>query len=95
MTTTPSTGNAQLDQVIATAEALAPAAGLISPQAGVAAAAAVTLAPIAIGLLNNAMQLTQAGALTQSQLAQMFVNIGQGIESTHAAWIALNANPKP
>lgn len=88
------TGNAQLDQTIATAEALAPLAGLVSPQAGVAANAAVALAPIAIGLLNNALQLTQAGALTQTQLAQLFVNIGTGIEATHNAWVAMN-NAKP
>ena len=89
----PTTGNAQLDQAIATAEALAPAAALISPQAGAAASAAVALAPIAIGLLNNALQLTQAGALTQTQLAQLFVNIGTGIEATHTAWVAMSSKP--
>ena len=84
------TGNVQLDQTIATAKALAPLAGLVSPQAGATASTAIALAPIAIGLLNNALQLTQAGALTQTQLAQLFVNIGTGIESTHMAWVAMN-----
>lgn len=75
-----------LQQAESTAAQLAPLAGLISPQAATVAA----LAPIAIDMLNSAVKLTQAGAMTQDQLAGLFQTIGQGIQSTHAQWTALN-----
>ncbi len=87
----PTTGNTQLDQAIATIAALAPIAGLVSPQAGIAAAAAVDIAPMAISLLNNAFQLTQAGAMTNAQLAALFATVSANLQTTHATWDAMNA----
>jgi hypothetical protein len=75
-----------------TAEALAPvilaAAGTaLSPQT----AAIVALAPIALSFLQSATQLEQAGAMTPAQLASLFLSIGQGVQSTHDKWVAMNA----
>jgi hypothetical protein len=81
-----------LDTTVQTAEQLLP-----SVIAGVAAAAdpkvaaIVQVAPIAMQLLQSAMQLESAGALTGDQLAAMFANIGKGVQATHDAWTALNA----
>jgi len=75
-----------LQQAETTAAQLAPLAGLISPQAATIAA----IAPIAIDMLNSAVKLTQAGAMTQDQLAQLFLTIGAGIQTTHDKWSALN-----
>ena len=69
-----------------TIETIASVAAIASPQAATVAA----LAPIAISMLNNAVQLTQAGAMTQDQLAALFQTIGQGVQSIHKQWAALN-----
>lgn len=54
-------------------------------------AAVVALAPIALQLLQSATQLQQAGVLPAEQLASLFGSIGQGIQSTHDQWAAMNA----
>lgn len=73
-----------------TAEALIPAMLLANP----AAAKAAEVVPLAIQLLQTASQLQQAGAMTEEQLAALFSQIGQGIQSTHQKWVAMNAAPK-
>lgn len=73
---------------VATAETLLPTIlAAVSPQAASIAA----LAPIAIQLLQAAAQLENAGAMTSDQLASLFLTIGQGVQSTHNQWAALNA----
>lgn len=54
------------------------------------AAAAVALAPIFTQLLNAAMQMQQARAMTPEALASLFVSIGKGIQSTSNEWNAMN-----
>jgi hypothetical protein len=54
-------------------------------------AAVVALAPVAIQLLQSATQLQQAGVLPPDQLAALFAKVGEGIQSTHERWAAMNA----
>lgn len=70
-----------------TAVAMSPLLAAGSPQV----AAVVALAPVAIQLLQSATQLQQAGVLPPEQLAALFASIGQGIQSTHNQWAAMNA----
>lgn len=70
-----------------TAAALAPTLASSDPRI----AAIVALAPVAIQLLQSATTLQQAGVLPAEQLAGLFASIGQGIQSTHDKWAALNA----
>lgn len=64
------------------------AGAVANPQAATAIA---TLAPVALQLLQNASLLQQAGAMSDAQLAQLFVTVGQGIQATHDSWTAMNA----
>lgn len=89
-TNQPSAGNIIADTALKTAETLIPAMLLANPAAGKAA----EVVPLAIQLLQTAAQLQQAGAMTEDQLAALFSQIGQGIQSTHAKWTAMNAAPK-
>lgn len=73
--------------VVQSLGAAAPVLAAGSPQV----AAVVALAPLAIQLLQSATQLQQAGVLPPEQLAALFASIGQGIQSTHNQWAALNA----
>lgn len=73
--------------VLQSLEAAAPVIAAGSPQV----AAVVALAPVAIQLLQSATQLQQAGVLPPEQLAALFASIGQGIQSTHDKWAAMNA----
>ena len=66
---------------------LTPLIAATSPQG----AAIVALAPLAIKFLQSAMQLQQAGAMTAEQLVGLFATIGQGVQSSHAQWAAMNA----
>lgn len=70
-----------------TALAVAPALAAADPKI----AAVVALAPVAIQLLQSATSLQQAGVLPAAQLAGLFASIGQGIQSTHDQWAAMNA----
>lgn len=67
------------------------AAGAVVAGTNPEVAAVVALAPVAIQLLQSAMQLQQAGVLPPEQLAALFASIGQGIQSTHNQWAAMNA----
>ena len=67
--------------------AVAPALAAADPKI----AAVVALAPVAIQLLQSATTLQQAGVLPAVQLASLFASIGQGIQSTHDQWAAMNA----
>ncbi len=78
------------DTVIQTAEALAPTLLSVAAAASPQAASVAALAPVAIQLLQLAMQLQSAGAMSQSQLAGLFSQIGQGVQQTHNAWVAMN-----
>lgn len=77
---------------LATAEALLPT--LLLTVGGVAAnpaaASAAALAPVALQLLNSAMQFSQAGVMTPEQLASLFATIGANINASHAQWQAAN-----
>lgn len=87
--------NATLNTAISTAESMAPEilsaglaiAGATSPQGAVIAA----LAPVALKLLDSAIQLQKAGAMTPQQLADLFAVVGKGISDTHAQWATMDA----
>lgn len=70
-----------------TAAAILPALASTDPKL----AAAVALAPLAVDLLQKATAAQQAGLLPPEQLAALFASIGQGIQSTHSQWAAMNA----
>ena len=88
--------NIVADTAVQTAEVLLPT---ILAAAGTAAspqvAGIVALAPVAMQLLQSAIQLQSVGAMTSDQLAALFASIGQGIHATHDKWVALNAAPVP
>jgi hypothetical protein len=73
--------------VLQTTATLAPVLAAADPKI----AAVVALAPAAIQLLQSAVTLQQAGVLPPAQLASLFASIGQGIQSTHDQWVAMNA----
>ena len=73
-----------------TAAALAPVVSVALKASNPAAASALALLPVALQLLNTAGQLTQAGGMTETQLADLFASVGAGISSAHAQWDALN-----
>jgi len=75
---------------LSTAEAMLPT---ILTAANPGAASALTLAPVAIQLLQAAMQFQQAGGMTPDQLAAMFATIGSNIKTAHNAWIAGTTPP--
>ena len=87
--------NVALDTAITTAESMAPTilsaglaiAGAASPQGAIIAA----LAPVALKLLDSAIQLQKAGAMTPQQLADLFATVGKGISDTHTQWAAMDA----
>ena len=87
--------NTALQTAVDTAKTLAPVlvtaamAGSAAANPG-AAATVAALAPIAMQLLNNAMMLSQAGAMSDAELAQLFSTIGRGISATQAQWDAMN-----
>lgn len=80
-----------LQNVEQTAESLAPIAGAALSVSNPGAAAAISLLPTAINLLNSAVALTQAGGMTQDQLVAMMNSISQSITVSHAQWAAMNA----
>ena len=89
MATTPT--GAAASAAITAAEQILPAVIAAAGAAASPQVAAITeLAPIAVNLLQSAMQLQSAGAMTGDQLAALFATIGQGVQSTHDAWTALN-----
>ena len=80
-----------LQTVEQTAEQLAPAISAVVATSNPGAAAAISLLPTAINLLNSAVALTQAGGMTQDQLVAMLNSISQSITASHAQWAAMNA----
>jgi len=72
---------------ISTLETVAPLLAASNP----AVASAAALAPLALQFLQAAQQIQAAGLMSEEQLASTFASIGQGVQSTHAAWVALNA----
>lgn len=82
--------------VVATAEAMLPAILLSASGAAAPAMASVAaLAPVAIQLMNSAMQFTQAGMMTPEQLASLFATIGSNLNTAHSQWAAMNAAQPP
>ena len=77
-----------VDTAIATAQALAPA--LIAAAVG-SNPSVVALTPVITQFIQTAMQLHNAGAMTQEQLAQVFMMTSTGIRTTHDRWMELNA----
>ncbi len=73
-----------------TVATVAPALLAIASAADPKVAGAMQLAPLAIQALQSLSQLAQAGVMTPDQLAQMFAQIGQGIQTTHNAWKAMD-----
>lgn len=82
-TTTQTIASTALQTALAVAQALA----ITNPKL----AAAMALAPFLEQLAEAVEQMQQAGTLTPEALAQLFANIGTGIQATHDEWIALNA----
>jgi hypothetical protein len=76
-----------LQTALQTAAAVIPAVAAADPRV----AAIVGLAPLALDLLQKAMQAQQAGLLPADQLAALFASVGTGIQSTHNAWAQMNA----
>lgn len=76
-----------IQAAVAVATALAPIIGATSPQG----AAIVALAPIALNFLDAAIKLQSAGVLNSQQLASLFASVGTGIQSTHDAWMQMDA----
>jgi len=79
------------DTIKQTVEALAPAIIAAGVASNPNAAAIASLAPVALQFLQSATALQQAGALSPEQLAYMFSSMGQGIQSTHDKWAAMDA----
>jgi len=80
---------------LSTAEAMLPqilmAAGAVSGNPAVASA--VALAPVAMQILNSAMQIQQAGAMTPEQLAGLFATIGANLKAAHNQWVNITTQP--
>jgi hypothetical protein len=74
-----------------TAESLAPAILAAAAASDPRVAVVAQFAPVAIQLLQSAMQLQQAGVISSTELAAMFALIGNGIQNTHSQWAAMNA----
>ncbi len=72
----------ELESTISTVAPIA-AAGVANPEV----ALALRLAPAAIQLLQSAQTIAEAGALNPQQLADLWLQIGQGIQAAHTAWI--------
>lgn len=76
-----------VETAVQTVGALAPTLAAADPRV----AAVVALAPLAIQLLDAATKAQQAGVIPPEQLAGLFLSVGQGIQSTHVQWAAMNA----
>lgn len=81
------TKQSTLQTALQTAAAVIPVVAAADPRV----AAIVGLAPLALDLLQKAMQAQQAGLLPADQLAALFASVGAGIQSTHNAWAQMNA----
>lgn len=86
-TPAPAAAPSILGTVLQTAASIAPALAAADPKV----AAVVALAPVAITLLTAATQLQQAGVIPAQQLVDLFQEVGNGIQSTHDEWAAMNA----
>jgi hypothetical protein len=78
------------DELTQTVEALAPVVIAVASAADPRVAAITTLAPMALNFLQAAAQLQAAGAMSETDLAALFSTIGQGVATTHNAWVAMN-----
>lgn len=83
----------ELDTVVATTEQMLPALAAAVAASSPQAASIAALAPIAMQLMQSAIQLHSAGAMSPDQLATLFGTIGAGVQATHNQWAALNAKP--
>jgi hypothetical protein len=90
----PGTGSVIGSTVLETVKELAPsimAAGIAAnPQTAQVAA----VAGIALQFLQSANEAHKAGLLTSAELSDFYVKVGQRLQSTHDAWIAMNAAEK-
>ncbi len=77
-------------QILATAQTAAPLVEAIAATQGPAGQTAAALIPVALTLMQGAIQLQQAGAMTEAQLVTLFTQVSAGIQSAHAQWIAMN-----
>lgn len=73
----------------------AAAATIASPQNAVAISAVASLTPLAVSMLQNALTLSQAGAMSDAQLTQLFTTVAAGLETVHKDWIAKNEAQTP
>lgn len=81
----------QAQDVLNVANTLAPTAEAIAAATGgPTGQAAAALLPVALTVMQGALQLQQAGALDQTQLAALFSSIAAGVQSAHTKWLALN-----
>lgn len=70
-----------------TAVALAPTLVAADPKVAAITAAAT----LGLNLLQAATAAQQAGMIPADQLSALFLAVGQGIQSTHLQWAAMNA----
>lgn len=83
--------NTVTSTALQTAEVLAPSILAAVAASDPRVAAVAQFAPVALQLLQSAIQLQQAGVISSTELASMFGSIGNGIQSTHLQWAAMNA----
>lgn len=76
-----------MNDIVNTIEAAAP---LLAATGNPEVASALSLAPVALQLLQAAQTMTKAGAMTPQQLSALWAQIGQGIMTTHNAWETLD-----
>jgi hypothetical protein len=83
--------DAALQSAVATLQAAAPLILGAALASNPNAAAIAQIAPVALQFLQTASLLHNAGAMTSQQLADLFSTIGNGVQTTHNAWAAMNA----
>jgi hypothetical protein len=88
MTTTTDTF---VNTAVQTTEALLPAILAAAGVANPALTSAAQIAPAVISALQLAATFQKSGFMTADQLASLFASIGQGVQSTHDKWAAMNA----
>jgi hypothetical protein len=84
------TAVATVESLLPTILASAGAAAAVGSASNPAVASALALAPVAIQAIQLAQQFVNAGAMTQDQLAALFVTIGANLQNAHNQWAAMN-----
>jgi hypothetical protein len=85
------TANAVVTTIEQTAAAMLPE---IATAVGAANPTVARAMALALQLLQSVTQLSNAGAMSPDQLAQLFSSIGKDIQATHEQWVAMNGAVK-